>query len=100
MITLWCKHLILRIDDACNFKMDAPKGSVEYPHAIATRAKWSKNVVSFANCPNQIMFGSKRWQDSCSSTFQPILNDGSIKTLMIWCIYSVNQQTKKCQEQT
>jgi hypothetical protein len=63
MITLWCKHLILRIDDACNFKMDAPKGSVEYPFAIATRAKWSKNVVSFANCPDQIMFGSKRWQD-------------------------------------
>jgi hypothetical protein len=63
MITLWCKHLILRIDYACNFKMESPKGSVEYPYTIATRAKWSKNIVSFANCPDQIMFGSKRWQD-------------------------------------
>jgi hypothetical protein len=39
MITLWCKHVILQIDDACNFKMDAPKGSVEYPYAIASWAK-------------------------------------------------------------
>jgi hypothetical protein len=62
-MTLWCKHLILRIDDACNFKMDAPKGSREYPFALATRAKWSKNVNSFVNCPDQIIFGSNRWND-------------------------------------
>jgi hypothetical protein len=63
MMTLWCKHLILRIDDACHFKMDAPHGNREFPYALLTRAKWSKNVVTFRNCPDQILLGSKRWQD-------------------------------------
>jgi hypothetical protein len=43
--------------------MDAPKGSREYPFALATQAKWSKNVNSFVNCPDQIIFGSNRWND-------------------------------------
>jgi hypothetical protein len=63
MMTLWCKHLILRVDDACHFKMDAPHGSREFPYALFTRTKWSKNVTTFRNCPDQILLGSKRWQD-------------------------------------
>jgi hypothetical protein len=63
--------------------MDAPKGSVEYPFAIATRAKWSKNVVSFANCPDQFCLDQNVGRTVCNSTLLRTLKDGSIATLMI-----------------
>lgn len=62
-MTLWSKHLIHRTDDTCHFKMDAPHGCREFDFAIKTRTKWSKNVTTFRNCPDQILFGSKDWQD-------------------------------------
>lgn len=59
MMTLWSYHLIHRLDDTCHFKVSAPHGCVEHPFAIKTKTKWSKNVVNFHNCPDQILFGAK-----------------------------------------
>jgi hypothetical protein len=62
-MTLWAKHLIHRVDDTCRFMVSAPHGNPEFPFTIKTRTKWSKNVRSFKNCPDQIILGSKLWSD-------------------------------------
>jgi hypothetical protein len=43
--------------------VSAPHGNPEFPFTIKTRTKWSKNVRSFKNCPDQIILGSKLWSD-------------------------------------
>jgi hypothetical protein len=63
-MTLWAKHLrIHRVDDTCQFKVSAPHGNPEFPFTVKTRTKWSKNVRSFKNFPDQILLGSKLWSD-------------------------------------
>ena len=63
MMAVWSYHLIHRIDDTCHFKVEAPHGNVDFPFTIKTRTKWSKNVRSMKNCPDQILLGSE-----CSKT--------------------------------
>ena len=62
-ITLWAKHLIHRVDDTTHVPLDAPHGNTQYDFTLKTRTKWSKNVTSFTNCPDQIIFGSADWED-------------------------------------
>lgn len=60
-MTLWAYHLIHRVDDTSNFKVGAPHGCIEWPFAIKTRTRWSKNVKKMKHCPDQILFGSEDW---------------------------------------
>jgi hypothetical protein len=54
----WQYHLITRIDDVCHFKTSDPHGHPEFPFALATKVRWSKNVLEERRCPDQIIFGS------------------------------------------
>ena len=65
MMSIWSYHLIHRIDDTAHFKVDDPHGSHDYPFAIFTRTRWSKNVRTMKQCPPQIIFGSMEWQNCC-----------------------------------
>jgi len=62
MMTLWAQHLIHRLDDTCHFRIDAPHGCPDFPFAIKTRTKWSKNVRSLKECPPQFIFGAMDWK--------------------------------------
>lgn len=59
LITLWSYHLVHRLDDSANFKLSQPKGCTKFPFAIMTKTKWSKNVRTERQCPDQIMFGAE-----------------------------------------
>jgi hypothetical protein len=60
MTLCWAKHLIHQVDDTCQFMVSTSYGNPEFPYTtIKTRMKWSKNVQSFKNCPDQIILGSK-----------------------------------------
>jgi hypothetical protein len=58
MMALWAYHLIHRLDDTCHFHVEAPHGCIEFPFAIQTKTKWSKNVETELQCPDQILFAS------------------------------------------
>ena len=45
-------------DDTCHFTVKAPHGNIEFPFTVKTRTKWSKNVRTMKNCPDQILMGS------------------------------------------
>ncbi|CAB9496607.1 expressed unknown protein [Seminavis robusta] len=62
MMSLWSYHLIHRLDDTCHFKVEHPHGSVEYPFAIFTKTRYSKNVRSIRDCPDQILLGADDWK--------------------------------------
>lgn len=62
MMALWAYHLIHRLDDTCHFHVDAPHGCLEFPFAIQTKTKWSKNVETELQCPDQIIFASDDWR--------------------------------------
>lgn len=56
---LWQYHLIGRADDTCHFKVSDPKGHEVYSFALQTRVRWSKNVVDYRKCPDQILLASQ-----------------------------------------
>ena len=58
LMQLWSYHLIHHLDDTCHFQVGAPHGNVDFPFTIKTRTKWSKNVKTMRNCPDQILLGS------------------------------------------
>jgi hypothetical protein len=62
MMAVWAYHLIHRLDDTCHFTVDAPHGNIEFPFTIQTKTKWSKNVQTELQCPDQILFGAKDWR--------------------------------------
>jgi hypothetical protein len=62
MMNLWAYHLIHRLDDTCHFQVDAPHGCVEFPFVIQTKTKWSKNVGTELQCPDQMIFGADDWR--------------------------------------
>ena len=57
-MALWQYHLIGRVDDVSNFKIDDPRGHGEYDFALKTRVRWSKNVLEERQCPPQILLGA------------------------------------------
>jgi hypothetical protein len=65
MMTIWGSHLIHRLDDTCHFKVMAPHGNSDFPFALKTKTKWSKNVRTMGQCPDQIVLASMDWR-SCS----------------------------------
>jgi len=64
-MTLWSHHLIHRLDDSCHFKVNDPHGCHAWPFALMTKTKWSKNVKTQQQCPDQIILGSGEWK-SCT----------------------------------
>jgi len=62
-MSLWAYHLIHRIDDTSHFNVDNPHGSHTFPFAIYTRTKWSKNVRTMKQCPDQIALASGAWKN-------------------------------------
>ena len=58
MMALWQYHLIGRIDDVCNFKVNDPRGHGDYDFCLKTKVRWSKNVMEERQCPPQILLGS------------------------------------------
>jgi hypothetical protein len=58
MMALWAYHLIHQLDDTCHFHVESPHGCLLYPFAIQTKMKWSKNVETELQCPDQMLFGS------------------------------------------
>ena len=55
---LWQYHLIGRSDDTVHFEVQDPKGHPEFPFALQTTVRWSKNVHEERACPDQILFGA------------------------------------------
>ena len=55
---LWQYHLVGRVDDAANAKLDAPRVHNVYPDLLQTAVSWSKNVRDERRCPDQILMGS------------------------------------------
>jgi hypothetical protein len=62
MMALWAYHLIHWLDDTCHFHVESPHGCLLYPFAIQTKTKWSKNVETELQCPDQMLFGSEDWR--------------------------------------
>jgi hypothetical protein len=58
MMAMWQYHLIGRIDDVVNFKIEDPRGHGDYDFAIKTKVRWSKNVLEEWQCPAQILMGA------------------------------------------
>ena len=58
MMALWQYHLIGRIDDVCNFKVNDPRGHGDFDFALKTKVRWSKNVMEERQCPPQILLGA------------------------------------------
>ena len=78
MMMLWAYHLIHRLDDTCHFHVDAPHGCPEFPFAIQTKTKWSKNVDCELQCPDQILFGASDWR-TCPQLWLAIYLDAWLK---------------------
>ena len=62
LMTLWACHLIHHLDDSCHFKVNDPHGNVDFPFTLKTRTRWSKNVRTLKNCPDQILLASDDWR--------------------------------------
>jgi len=62
MMTLWSHHLIHRLDDSCHFKVEDPHGCHAWPFALLTKTKWSKNVRTPKQCPDQIILAAEEWR--------------------------------------
>jgi hypothetical protein len=62
MMTIWSYHLAHRLDDSCHFHVLAPHGCHDFPFAIKTKTKWSKNVRNAQQCPDQIILGASEWR--------------------------------------
>ena len=58
MMALWQYHLIGRVDDVCNFKMNDPRGHGDFDFCLKTQVRWSKNVMEERQCPPQILLGA------------------------------------------
>jgi hypothetical protein len=61
-MTLWAYHLIHRLDDTCHFKVDAPHGDDEFPFTLRTKTRWSKNMKTMQQCPDQMILASADWR--------------------------------------
>ena len=59
---LWSHHLIDCLDDSCHFKVNDPHGSHARPFTLLTKTKWSKNIWSPKQCPDQIILGAADWR--------------------------------------
>jgi hypothetical protein len=55
---LWQYHLVGRVDDAANAKLDAPKVHSQYSDLLQTAVTRSKNVRDERRCPDQILLGA------------------------------------------
>ena len=51
-------HLIGRVDDVCELRSSDPRGHSDYPFAIKTKVRWSKNVHEERDCPDQILLAA------------------------------------------
>lgn len=51
-------NFIGRIDDTCHHELTDPKGHRTFPHALAMKVRWSKNVIDERKCPDQIILGA------------------------------------------
>jgi hypothetical protein len=70
--------LINRLDDTSHFEVNAPHGCHEFPFAIQAKTKWSKNIATELQCPDQILFGSDDWK-SCPLLWLSIYLDGWLR---------------------
>jgi hypothetical protein len=61
-MALLAYHLIHRLDDTCHLTVDAPHGCIEFPFVIQAKTKWSKNVQTELQCPDQYLFGADDWR--------------------------------------
>lgn len=59
LMAIWAYHLVHRLDDTSNFRISDPKGNRNWPFLIQTKTKWSKNVRSERECPDQIIIGAQ-----------------------------------------
>lgn len=95
MMTLWSYHLIHRIDDTAHFKVADPHGSHEYPFAMFTRTKWSKNVRSKQQCPPQILLGSMDWKNCVQVNFANYLEMWLTSNSDATHLWTNNEDVKK-----
>lgn len=58
-ICLWQYNLIGRNDKICHFEANDPKRHPDFPFALQTKVRWSKNITEERECPDQILFGGK-----------------------------------------
>ena len=58
LMGIYSLHFITRCDDICNFKVNDPKGNVQYDFALSQQVTWSKNVRDSRNCPDQLILAS------------------------------------------
>jgi hypothetical protein len=77
-MALWSYHLIHRLDDTCHFQVEAPHGCREYPFVILTKTKWSKNVETELQCPDQMLFGCGDWK-TCPQLWLSIYLNGWLR---------------------
>ena len=78
MMMLWAYHLIHRLDDTCHFRIDAPYSCEDFPFAIQTKARWSKNMDTELQCPDQILLGADDWK-TCPLLWLSVYLDGWLK---------------------
>ena len=58
LMALTQHHIITRVDDCCELKVDGPRGHDRFPFALQLKVRWSKNVLEERDCPDQIMLAS------------------------------------------
>ena len=51
-------HMIARVDDTCQVRIDNLQSHPTFPFALKTRLKWSKNVYDERDAPWQVILGS------------------------------------------
>ena len=69
----WQWHLIGRLDDCANFKLDDPRGHKEFDFALKTKVKWSENVMEERRCPDQVCCDCSLLLFSCSLPLRQLL---------------------------
>ena len=51
-------NLIGRVDDCCELSVTDIRGHPQFPFAIKTKVRWSKNVLEERDCPDQIFLAA------------------------------------------
>lgn len=62
-MSIWQFSFIGRIDDTCHHEVGDPRGHKQFPFALMSKVRWSKNVIDERRCPDQIILGAAdpRW---------------------------------------
>ena len=51
-------HMIARLDDVFRFRREDITRNIEFPFALKSKMKWSKNVLEERDAPDQIILGA------------------------------------------